>query len=107
MQLQLGLALPTGDTMKGVELNSLAYKHREAVGSAQVKRPMLQLGSHSWFSTGRISDAGNKKRSFADAFEEPRDDVPRTLPLLLWDNQPNEEDDPKDTQNSLSSAFNE
>ncbi|KAB5551912.1 hypothetical protein DKX38_009223 [Salix brachista] len=102
MELQLGLGLPCEKTaMKGLDLNSYVSEPKGLLGSGQ-----LQLGSYSWFST----NDNDKKRSFIGAFEESsrNEDVPRTLPLLVWNNQPNEEDDPlKDldnhTNNSLSS----
>jgi len=99
MELQLGLALPSEKTMKGLDLNSYVSEPKELLGSGQ-----LHLGSYSWFST----NDNDKKRSFIDASEESsrNEDVPRTLPLLVWNNQPNEEDDPpKDLDNHCNYSF--
>lgn len=74
MELQLGLALPS---TKGFDLN---------------------------MGFGLANDiCSNYKRSFEEAFENGKK-MPRTLPLLHWNNQPNEEDDPdpKDLENSSS-----
>jgi auxin-responsive protein IAA len=99
MELQLGLGLPSEKTMKGLDLNSYVSEPKELLGSGQ-----LHLGSYSWFST----NDNDKKRSFIDASEESsrNEDVPRTLPLLVWNNQPNEEDDPpKDLDNHCNYSF--
>ncbi|XP_062148843.1 auxin-responsive protein IAA29-like [Alnus glutinosa] len=93
MELQLGLALPTNPP-KGFDLNYYGYEPKELVVS------------DLWFN----NHADNKKRSFCQAFENSTDRaVPRTLPLLLWNNHPNEEDDPKDYPKNDGSlfAFNE
>lgn len=91
MELQLGLALPTNPP-KGFDLNYYGYE------------PMEVVVSDLWLSD--ISN--NKKRSFCQAFENCTDRaVPRTLPLLLWNNHPNEEDDQKHPDNhSNLFAFN-
>ncbi|KAF9679772.1 hypothetical protein SADUNF_Sadunf06G0049900 [Salix dunnii] len=99
MELQLGLGLPCEKTMKGLDLNSYVSEPKGLLGSGQ-----LQLGSYSWFPT----NDDDKKRSFIDAFEESsrNEDVPRTLPLLVWNNQPNEEDDPpKNLDNQSNNSF--
>ncbi|KAL3585474.1 hypothetical protein D5086_012341 [Populus alba] len=99
MELQLGLGLPSEKTMKGLDLNSYVSEPKELLGSGQ-----LHLGSCSWFS----ANDNDKKRSFIDASEESsrNEDVPRTLPLLVWNNQPNEEDDPpKDLDNHCNYSF--
>jgi auxin-responsive protein IAA len=98
MELQLGLGLPSEKTMKGLDLNSYVSEPKGLLGSGQ-----LQLGQYSWFST----NANDKKRSFIDAFEESsgNEDGPQTLPLLVWNNQPNDEDDfPKDLDNHSSNS---
>ncbi|KAL5547791.1 hypothetical protein UlMin_003022 [Ulmus minor] len=46
------------------------------------------------------SFTNNKKRIFSQAFDHQA--VPRTLPLLIWNNQPNEEDNTKDLEKSHS-----
>ncbi|KDP30258.1 hypothetical protein JCGZ_17040 [Jatropha curcas] len=82
MELQLGLALalPTNTTTtKGFDLNSYAFEPKDTAANRQL------------FTT-------TTKRSFRDAFEEiPNEVEPRTLPLLHWNNQPNEDDGPHNT----------
>lgn len=99
MELQLSLALFPTDR-KGLDLNSSAHEPKE-VGLGKLNPPAPQLGLHPLFS----SFFAGKKRNFDDAFDEATERLPRTLPLLLWDRQPNEEDDPKDLQNSATSAY--
>ncbi|KAJ6435813.1 hypothetical protein OIU84_000941 [Salix udensis] len=97
-ELQLGLGLPSERTMKRLDLNNYVSEPKGLLGSGQ-----LQLGQYSWFSTN-VSD---KKRGFIDAFEESsgNEDGPRTLPLLIWNNQPNDEDDfPKDLDSHSSNS---
>ncbi|CAK7345426.1 unnamed protein product [Dovyalis caffra] len=99
MELQLGLGLPREKTMKGLDLNSYVSEPKGLLGSGQ-----LRLGPYSWFST----NGSGKKRGFIDAFEESsrNEDMPRTLPLLVWNNQPNEEDDPpRDLDNHSNNSF--
>ncbi|CAN6564108.1 unnamed protein product [Malus baccata var. baccata] len=85
MELQLGLALssppPAPPPIKGFDLNNFVDEARVC---------------------SSINDK-YKKRSFAQAFDDGEHDkigsttsataVPRTLPLLLWNSEPNEEDD--------------
>ncbi|CAL5400419.1 unnamed protein product [Camellia sinensis] len=82
MELQLALALPS-NPMKGFDLNSCGYEPKGPLGSD----PLSHIGS-CW-SSESISDCNLiKKRSFDEAFVERQ-----TLPLLFWNNDPNEEDD--------------
>ncbi|KAJ9163075.1 hypothetical protein P3X46_022788 [Hevea brasiliensis] len=118
MELQLGLALPT-DTIKGLDLNSYVFDpNKDAARSSRQLIIMNQGMVHPWLSTGTNSAAAaaedddfisnHQKRSFYDAFEEIYD-MPRTLPLLLWSKQPNEEEDDernKDHEKSFPSASN-
>eukprot|EP00257_Ricinus_communis_P020446 XP_015579675.1 auxin-responsive protein IAA29 isoform X1 [Ricinus communis] len=109
MELQLGLALPS-NTVFGLDLNSYVYKPKEVSGSGQVNY-CLQLGPLACFSKASSSTSDdfsssssnnnnnnkNRKRSLSDAFNEiTRDDLPQTLPLLLWNNQPNDHEDDDD-----------
>ncbi|KAJ9141005.1 hypothetical protein P3X46_031591 [Hevea brasiliensis] len=116
MELQLGLALPT-HTIKGLDLNNYGFEpNKDEGGSSQVmmnRQARLQLGG-PLLSTGTSSDDDGfssnqqQKRSFYDAFEEISN-VPRTLPLLLWNYQPNKEDDDdehKDHEKSFTLASN-
>ncbi|KAE7998920.1 hypothetical protein FH972_003413 [Carpinus fangiana] len=98
MELQLGLALPTNPT-KGFDLNYYGYEPKEVVVSG------LWFDGNCYVSSRQdINIDDYKKRSFCQAFENSSTDraVPRTLPLLLWNNRPNEEDDPKDPNNDHS-----
>lgn len=92
MELQLGLALPStppppSPPIKGFDLNSFVYEARVC---------------------SSIND-NYKKRSFAQAFADGKNDktstpsataVPRTLPLLLWNKQPNNDGDEEDDDNN-------
>ncbi|XVF48062.1 hypothetical protein PTKIN_Ptkin03bG0160600 [Pterospermum kingtungense] len=109
MELRLGLALPSTSAIipiKMFDLNSYGYDPREALG------PLLKLGPCDINSSGSRSSSsgssgGSKKRGFDDEvllFEEDRI-APKTLPLLLWTNQPNDEDDHKDLDDNSSSAI--
>ncbi|KAJ0089960.1 hypothetical protein Patl1_13055 [Pistacia atlantica] len=91
MELQLGLALPS-TAVKGFDLNAYVYEPRENMGS----HPSF----HSFGFTNDIC-SNYKKRNFDEAFEKDKT-VPRTLPLLHWNNEPNDEDDPKDLENNSS-----
>ena len=112
MELQLGLALPSSTPtipIKMFDLNSYGYEPREALGSNTLSRPLLKLGPcdiNSNSSSSSSSSGGSKKRGFDEVllFDENRI-VPKTLPLLLWTNQPNDEDDPKDLEDNSSSAI--
>ncbi|XP_022756491.1 uncharacterized protein LOC111304230 isoform X2 [Durio zibethinus] len=113
MELQLGLALPSTPiiTIKMFDLNSYGYEPREALGSNTLSQPLLKLGPcdiniNSSSSSSSSSGGGSKKRGFDEVllFDENRN-VPKTLPLLLWTNKPNDEDDPKDLDDNSSSAI--
>ncbi|XWS70725.1 hypothetical protein CRYUN_Cryun03dG0072100 [Craigia yunnanensis] len=114
MELQLGLALPSTPiiTMTMFDLNSYGYKPREALGSNSLSRPLLKLDpcdcdiNSSSCGSSSSSSGGSKKRGFDEVllFDENRI-VPKTLPLLRWTNQPNDEDDPKDLEDNSSSAI--
>ncbi|XP_059635133.1 auxin-responsive protein IAA29-like [Cornus florida] len=86
MELQLGLALPS-NPMKGFDLNSCyVYEPKGALGSDIFNH----LGSNE--GTSKL-----RKRGLTQAFDEQ--DIPQTLPLLAWNNHPNEEDDGKQQRN--------
>ncbi|XVE71483.1 hypothetical protein DITRI_Ditri10aG0153900 [Diplodiscus trichospermus] len=111
MELQLGLALPNTPAIipiKMFDLNIYAYEPREALGSNISSRPSQELGpsdiniNSSSSSSSSSSSGGSKKRSFD---EDENRIVPKTLPLLIWSNQPNDEDDPKDIEDNSSSAI--
>ncbi|XWS72953.1 hypothetical protein CRYUN_Cryun02cG0083700 [Craigia yunnanensis] len=115
MELQLGLALPSTPIIpvKMFDLNSYGYEPREALGSNTLSWPLLKLApcdininNNSSSSSSSSSSGGSKKRGFDEVllFDENRI-VPKTLPLLLWTNQPNDEDDPKDLEDNSSSAI--
>ncbi|PSS36111.1 Auxin-responsive protein [Actinidia chinensis var. chinensis] len=74
MELQLGLALPNNFT-EGFDLNSHGSE------------PLSHIGSCLASTESAIREYNSKKRSFDEAI------VPQTLALLVWNNQPNEEDD--------------
>ena len=107
MELQLGLALPCSNpTSKAFDLNYYGFE-------ANKKEVDHVIGPCYTPSYENINDIinidNNNKRSFGQAFENSTRDrvVPRTLPLLLWNNnQPNEEDDPKDLENHSLFAAN-
>nr|KJB54011.1 hypothetical protein B456_009G016200 [Gossypium raimondii] len=123
MELQLGLALPPPPLIpiETFDLNSYGnYETREALGSNALSWPLLKLGPadndinnihhhNSSSSSSRGGGAGCKNRSFDEApfFDEKRN-VPKTLHLLLWTNQPNDEDDDPSNvlhENSSSAIF--
>ncbi|KAK4604466.1 hypothetical protein RGQ29_012817 [Quercus rubra] len=108
MELQLGLALPSNPTSKAFDLN---YYGIEA-NSKEVDHVIGPCYTPSYENINdiiNIDNNNNNKRSFGQAFENSTRDrvVPRTLPLLLWNNnRPNEEDDPKDLENHSLFAAN-
>ncbi|XWS27037.1 hypothetical protein CRYUN_Cryun26dG0081500 [Craigia yunnanensis] len=113
MELQLGLALPSTPpitSIKMFDLNSYGFEPREGLGSNTWSRPLLKLGlsdiNINNSSSSSSSSGGSRKRCFDEAllFDENRI-LPKTLPLLLWTNQPNDEDDPKDLEDNSSSAI--
>ncbi|XP_057967402.1 auxin-responsive protein IAA20-like isoform X2 [Malania oleifera] len=80
MELQLGLALPSVST-KGFDLN------------CRIHEPVGAVGSDPWMNTRAGSClAAEKKRSFDEAFGQSIALSPSALPLLLWIEQPNGED---------------
>lgn len=83
MELQLGLALPANNnfpTKGGLDLNINDFPYHPTITDSNNNK--------------------NKKRSFVQAFESSNatSTVPRTLPWLLWNNQPNDDDDDDDTK---------
>ena len=114
MELQLGLALPSSTPIipiKMFDLNRYGYEPREGFGSNTLSRPLLKLGPseiniNSSSSSSSSSSGGSRKRGFDEVlfFDENRI-VPKTLPLLFWTNQPNDEDDHKDLEDNSSSAI--
>nr|AVQ94638.1 Aux/IAA29b [Carya cathayensis] len=101
MELQLGLALPSNPS-KGFDLNYFASEPKEIA----VSNRSFTVAS-SCTDINDIND-NNRKRSFDQTFENETDStVPRTLPLLLWNLHPNEEDDPKDLENHSLVTFND
>ncbi|KAF8393173.1 hypothetical protein HHK36_021414 [Tetracentron sinense] len=95
MELQLGLALPS-NPIKGFDLNTHFYEPKDQL-----------VGADSW-SYGCCFESKNNsnKRSFEEAFEKTRV-VTETLPLLLWNDRSNEEDDRKGFEKSFSSTITE
>ncbi|GAV85980.1 AUX_IAA domain-containing protein [Cephalotus follicularis] len=107
LELQLGLTLAS-NSMQGFDLNCCAgYEPKEVVGlNPLINKAMHQLSPSFSSRSDNGNQVDNKKRSFDDAFENNRA-VPRTLPLLLWNNQPHEDDDPKDFYSHPSFAINQ
>ncbi|KAL5771437.1 hypothetical protein ACOSP7_015591 [Xanthoceras sorbifolium] len=107
MELQLGLSLPTHAVKLRFDLNSYVYDHKDIMCSHSSRNALdfvfLPTNCTSTTNNDICSDA--KKRSFDEAFEQVRP-VPPTLPLLRWTNQPNDDDDPKDFDNSSSFSTN-
>ncbi|PON99825.1 AUX/IAA protein [Trema orientale] len=88
--LGLGLALPSNNSVEGFDQNRFGYEPNKDQGQGLL---LQLLGSDpcSSFVSNR-----NKKRRFDQAFLENDQaivTVPETLPLLLWNHQPNDEDD--------------
>ncbi|XP_075675269.1 auxin-responsive protein IAA28-like [Castanea sativa] len=103
MELQLGLALPTNPTSEAFDLNYYGFE----ANNKEVDRVIGPCYTSSYEEDiDDIINIDNNKRSFGQAFENSTRDrvVPRTLPLLLWNNNnhPSEEDDPKDLENHHS-----
>uniref|UniRef100_A0A2P2JAG8 Auxin-responsive protein n=1 Tax=Rhizophora mucronata TaxID=61149 RepID=A0A2P2JAG8_RHIMU len=108
VELQLGLALPSNysTVTMGLDLNRYEYEVCETedmVSPVQAidKPVLLQQDRYPFplFGSGsnsrKSSEVSHRKRGYVDAFEDTGN-VPQTLPLLLWDKQPNEEDGPRD-----------
>ncbi|KAL6331204.1 hypothetical protein AAG906_009632 [Vitis piasezkii] len=89
MELQLGLALPTSP-VNDFDLNCHVSDPTEAASSDLCGR-----------GDDMISGRSNKKRGFIEAFELP----PQTLPLLLWNDRPNDDDDDDDRKGVENSSF--
>jgi auxin-responsive protein IAA len=90
MELQLGLALPANNNFPikgGLDLNINDFPYHPTITDSNNNK--------------------NKKRSFAQAFESSNvaSTVPRTLPWLLWNNQPNDDDDDDDDDTKYNSRY--
>ncbi|KAK9279377.1 hypothetical protein L1049_013056 [Liquidambar formosana] len=97
MELHLGLALPTDHTpLKGFDLNNHGFDPKEAVG--------LEPWSHGCCLESK-DDYVKNKRSFDAAFEKIGD-TKQTLPLFVWNGQPDEEDDPTGQNKETSYNIN-
>ncbi|KAF5936223.1 hypothetical protein HYC85_027352 [Camellia sinensis] len=81
MELQLGLALPTHNPVKGFDLNQNGFDSKEMGG---------------WWNDNECclgnKILGNKKRGFDEAFEDGGERNGK-LCVFSWNGQPNEEDD--------------
>lgn len=92
MELQLGLALPvhtctSPNMVKGLDLNDQRFEPNEVVGS-------FPVSPYGWESKGH---GAKSKRTFEEAFGIKIGDQANYAPnLLVWDGQPNEEDDRKE-----------
>ncbi|XP_022751672.1 auxin-responsive protein IAA20-like [Durio zibethinus] len=114
MELQLGLALPSDPLIipiKMFDLNSCGYEPGEGLGSNTLSRPLLKLGPsdiniNNSSSSSPSRSGGSRKRGFDEVqrFDENRI-FPKTLPLLLSTNQPNDEHDPNGLEDNSSSAI--
>ncbi|KAA8525476.1 hypothetical protein F0562_007331 [Nyssa sinensis] len=95
MELQLGLALPTQNLIKGFDLNNHGFEPKETLS--------LEPWSYSCGleSKNHVKD----KRSFLEAFGQDGASE-KTLPLLLWNGQPNEEDDRNGEKKNASYTSN-
>ncbi|KAE8675876.1 AUX/IAA transcriptional regulator family protein, putative isoform 2 [Hibiscus syriacus] len=117
MELQLGLAPPTPLVpMEMLDLSSHGCQNREAKGSNASSWPLLKLGpsdigintnnNSSSISSSNGGGCDSKNSCFDEAallFDERRS-VPKTLPLLHWSDQPNDEDNPKELDDNSSSS---
>lgn len=108
MELQLGLAPPNIPIRYGFQ-----SKSREGSNSS---RHFLKLGSSDInnidntgsSSSGSSSSGGgsSRKRGFDFDDETEKRVVPKTLPLLIWTNQPSDDEyDPKDLDDNSSVAI--
>ena len=98
MELQLGLALPTPNIIKGFDLNNLGFDQLKEMG-----------GMEAWNHPGGCfgdKDCIKNKRGFEQAFGKLKEEC-KTMPLLLWSGQPNEEEDHKDQKKRTSSTIDE
>jgi hypothetical protein len=92
MELQLGLALPVhhNNPVKGFDLN------RELINGS---KEALLLSSEPWSYGGCLGTQKcfKNKRTSEEAFGMIGD-VPPPFPLMLWNGQPNEDDDDRKGQ---------
>ncbi|PPD79225.1 hypothetical protein GOBAR_DD23841 [Gossypium barbadense] len=98
MELQLGLALPTPNMVKGFDLNNHGLDQLKEMG-----------GLEAWNKAAGCfadKDCVKSKRSFEQAFGNFTEEC-RTKPLLLWSGQPNEEEDHKDQKKATFSTTEE
>ncbi|MBA0594288.1 auxin-responsive protein IAA29 [Gossypium raimondii] len=98
MELQLGLALPTPNMVKGFDLNNHGLDQLKEMG-----------GLEAWNKAAGCfadKDCVKSKRSFEQAFGNFTEEC-RTKPLLLWSGQPNEEEDHKDQKKATFSTTDE
>ena len=88
MELRLRLTLPSNPT-EGFGLNYYSYEPKEVVVSdLWFNGPCYA----SWYQD--INDINNKKQVLDKPLRIAA--MPWTLHLLLWNNHPNEEDEPED-----------
>lgn len=95
MELELGLALPVYNPIKGLDLN-MSHSKLELLPKKILRRVDGCLESRS-------SSCVKNKRSFEEAFGEIEEAASKTLPLLLWNGHPNEEDDRKGHDKEIDS----
>ena len=98
MELQLGLALPTPNMIKGFDLNNLGFDQWKELGD-------LESWNHAGGCFGE-KDCVKNKRGFEQAFGNFTEEC-KAMPLLLWSGQPNEEEDHKDQKKRTSSTIDE
>lgn len=92
MELELGLALPIHNPIKGFEIDYLNKYHKVGLIPARSGGGgCLESSTRSRSSSSNVKN----KRSFDEAFGEMEEASTHPLPLLLWNGQPNEEDDRK------------
>ncbi|KAF3447106.1 hypothetical protein FNV43_RR12286 [Rhamnella rubrinervis] len=96
MELELGLALPIHNPIKGFEIDDYLNKcHKVGLMPAMSGGGGCNLESSTRSRSSSSSSNVKNKRSFDEAFGEMEEASTHTLPLLLWNGQPNEEDDRK------------
>ncbi|KAI9106753.1 hypothetical protein K1719_022281 [Acacia pycnantha] len=88
MELQLGLALPTQNPIQGLNLTN------HGLECSELRRPSFYIESHRHVKN---------KRSFKESFEHSS----KSLPLLVWNGQPNDEDDRGGKRNRNTHPENE
>ena len=107
MELQLGLALPNNNPIEGFDLNHFSYK------PPPKDQGLLVLGSDPFMyqnGSSFVSNCNNKKRRFDQAFlynnyDQAITTVPKTLPLLIWNNQSNDEDDDRNKDHNKNQTY--